>query len=118
MKFIGENGLPFPTLNMCNEEILDYLSVDINQFLREVLENVKKLYSAGLVHADLSEYNILVTRKGPVLIDLSQAVSVKHPNAKEFLKKDLTNLLKICQKWNVNIEDRIRQFANDKGIEL
>ncbi len=86
MEFIGENGLPAPHLKEAQlsnpKEMLDM-----------ILEQVKKLYNAGLVHADLSEYNILVKSELPYFIDFGQAVVTEHPAAKEFLKRDIHNVL-------------------------
>ncbi len=53
---------------------------------------------AGLVHADLSEYNILVKGKKPYLIDFGQAVVLKHPNASAFLERDIKNILQYFKK--------------------
>jgi RIO kinase 2 len=63
--------------------------------LREILRNVRKSYvKAGVVHADLSEYNILVKEDMHILIiDWPQFVTVKHPNSEELLERDLRNVL-------------------------
>lgn len=64
--------------------------------LREVLRNVRKSYvKAGVVHADLSEYNVLVKDdKHILIIDWPQFVTVNHPNSEELLRRDLRNLLR------------------------
>lgn len=49
---------------------------------------------AGLVHADLSEYNILAGEDGPVIIDCGQSVLTSHPKAEAFLKRDVKNIAK------------------------
>ncbi|MCD6227850.1 serine protein kinase RIO [Candidatus Micrarchaeota archaeon] len=117
MKFIGENGLPYPPLNICKKSELEYLGQDIKTFFTEILNNIKKLYNAGLVHADFSEYNVLVTRNGPVLIDFSQSVSVKHPNAKIFLERDLNNFLRVCRRFRVNMEGEVNKFISSLNPE-
>jgi RIO kinase 2 len=63
--------------------------------LREIMRNVRKSYvKAGVIHADLSEYNILVKADMHILIiDWPQFVTTKHPNAEELLKRDLRNVL-------------------------
>lgn len=59
----------------------------------ELVFQIKKLYSdAKIVHADLSEFNILYFNKKPVLIDFSQATSVKDQRAKEYLERDCRNV--------------------------
>jgi RIO kinase 1 len=57
-----------------------------------VREYVRRLYDAGLVHGDLSEYNIVVHDGHMVVIDLGQAVTVHHPNARDFLERDCENV--------------------------
>jgi RIO kinase 1 len=47
---------------------------------------------AGLIHADLSEYNVMIWNDKPFIIDLSQAVPVTHPLAEEFLRRDVENI--------------------------
>jgi RIO kinase 1 len=57
-----------------------------------VREYVRRLYDAGLVHGDLSEYNMVIQDGELVVIDLGQAVTVHHPNADEFLQRDCRNV--------------------------
>ncbi|MDK2988635.1 MAG: kinase 1 [Methanoculleus sp.] len=85
MTFLGEDEVPYPQLR--NAEIEDYGAV-----YRQVLGYVERLYrEARLVHADLSEYNILYHEK-PYLIDMGQAVTLDHPRAPAFLIRDIKNL--------------------------
>jgi RIO kinase 2 len=69
--------------------------VNPERVLREILRNVRRAYvKACVVHADLSEYNILLKDDGHVLIiDWPQAVTTEHPNAGELLERDVTNVL-------------------------
>ncbi|MGD8505166.1 MAG: serine protein kinase RIO [Candidatus Bathyarchaeota archaeon] len=86
MRFIGEKGISAPLLREAPLKNPD-------RTYRQILANVKRLYKkAGLVHADLSEYNIMIWKGKPVLFDVSQAVSRKHPMANEFLRRDLENM--------------------------
>jgi RIO kinase 1 len=57
-----------------------------------VREYIRRLYTAGLVHGDLSEYNIVVEDGELVVIDLGQAVTVHHPNSRNFLERDCENV--------------------------
>lgn len=61
------------------------------QFLDKIIQNMKKLYKTGLVHADLSQFNILNHRENPVFIDFSQATVLRNPRAEEFLDRDIKN---------------------------
>jgi RIO kinase 1 len=58
-----------------------------------LIREVVRMLCAGLVHGDLSEYNILVAPDGPVIIDLPQAVNAAgNQSAKAILCRDVTNL--------------------------
>lgn len=65
------------------------------EILDEVLENVRKAYvKAGVIHGDLSEFNIVLTPNWNVLIiDWPQFVRANHPNANFLLKRDVLNVL-------------------------
>ena len=59
-----------------------------------LIQQVVKMLCAGIVHGDLSEFNILVGSDGPVIIDLPQAVDAAGNNhAKSMLARDVNNLL-------------------------
>lgn len=75
--------------------------------LREILHNVRKSYvKSGVIHADLSEYNILVKDDMHILIiDWPQFVTAKHPNSEELLKRDLRNVLRFfSRKFGKNLK--------------
>jgi RIO kinase 1 len=95
MEFIGEGEIAAPTAKNCPPENLD-------EWMKTILENIKKLYQrAGIVHSDLSEYNILNYDGEPVIIDIGQAVVKEHPQADEFLRKDIQNVLNWFKKLGV-----------------
>jgi len=74
--------------------------------LREILQNIKKAYTeAHIIHADLSEYNIILQPDGHVLIiDWPQAVKTDHANAAELLERDLKNVLTVfSRKFNIEL---------------
>ncbi|MEM2904880.1 MAG: serine protein kinase RIO [Candidatus Bathyarchaeia archaeon] len=97
MEFIGEDGRPAALLK-------DSALRSPTRLYRQVMNAVRKLYrKAELVHGDLSEYNIMMRRGVPVLFDLSQAVSVKHPLASELLKRDISNLTRWFQKKGAEV---------------
>jgi len=58
---------------------------------------------AKLVHGDISEYNVMIWRGRPVLIDVSQAVPIEHPNSEMFLRRDLNNLNRYFKKLGVEV---------------
>lgn len=58
-----------------------------------VMYNVMRMLCAGLVHGDLSEFNVLVDEEGPIIIDLPQAVdAAANNNAKSMLDRDVNNM--------------------------
>lgn len=68
-------------------------------FLKDILENVEKSYNSGVIHSDLSEFNILITLQGEViLIDWPQYITIDHLNAEEILRRDIKNVLVFFQK--------------------
>lgn len=84
-------------------QLKDDLPKNIEVFSRKVLDSVKDLASLGLIHADLSEFNILNYNQKPYFIDFSQSTSVKDPNALSYLKRDLKNIVRFFKKHKVNI---------------
>ena len=86
MEFIGKNGERAPLMKETDLE-------DAEKIFKRLLTSVRQLYNkAGLVHADLSEYNIMIWNGKPVIFDVAQSVLVKHPMADRFLRRDLENL--------------------------
>lgn len=58
-----------------------------------LMESVKRMLSIGLIHGDLSEFNVLVDEHGPVIIDLPQAVdAAANNNAFFMLNRDINNI--------------------------
>jgi RIO kinase 1 len=64
------------------------------EFFTDVIEGMRRLHKAGLVHGDLSPFNILNREDKPVFIDFSQAAPLDHSQAKEFLERDIRNVCK------------------------
>ncbi|NOX27666.1 MAG: serine protein kinase RIO [Gammaproteobacteria bacterium] len=58
-----------------------------------MMQNVIRMLCAGLIHGDLSEFNVLMDEHGPVIIDLPQAVNAAgNNNAKGMLERDVRNM--------------------------
>lgn len=58
-----------------------------------LMQSVVRMLCAGLVHGDLSEFNVLVDAYGPVIIDLPQAVDAAgNNNAQSMLTRDVNNI--------------------------
>ncbi|PRC92715.1 PA4780 family RIO1-like protein kinase [Solimicrobium silvestre] len=63
------------------------------KFHTMLLREVVLMLCAGVIHGDLSEYNILVDEQGPVIIDLPQAIDAAGSSvASSMLERDVTNL--------------------------
>jgi len=62
-------------------------------YFRFLIRQVVRMLCLGLIHGDLSEYNVLVSPEGPVIIDLPQAVSAAgNNNARAMLLRDVNNI--------------------------
>ena len=75
LEFIGDDGMIAPKLK-------DEIPKNPGDFFDKILLNMKKLHKAGLVHADLSAFNILNYNERPVFIDFSQCTTLKSSMAK------------------------------------
>jgi RIO kinase 1 len=74
------------------------------QFARAILDNIAALWKKGLVHGDLSAFNILNDKEKPVFIDFSQSSPTSAANAKELLERDLTNVAAYFKRQDVKID--------------
>ncbi len=94
MEFIGTPPAPAPIFAEAEVDALDY---------KWTLKMIRQLYKkAGLVHADLSEFNIFKPApKERVLFDMGSAVLSSHPEAKELLLRDITNIVRFFKKRGV-----------------
>ncbi len=96
MEFIGREGRRAPLLHEIYEELGEEDAADIYS---QVIENYRRIYCcARLVHADLSEYNIMYLDGTVYIIDVAQAVSLDHPNYLEFLQSDARNIYRFFTK--------------------
>jgi len=104
MHFLGDNGIRAPLLR---EVSLD----DPEKIYDELANFIRKAYSKSeIVHGDLSEYNVIVMEGRPYVIDVSQAVSIKHPLALEFLDRDIQRINSYFRKLGVKVlsEEQIK----------
>lgn len=85
---VDAEGSPAPRLN--DVELDEDQALEFHGML---LSQVVRMLCAGIVHGDLSEYNILVGEGGPVIIDLPQAIdAAANSTAAEMLERDVSNL--------------------------
>jgi len=79
-----------------------------------VREYMRRLYSTGLVHGDLSEYNMIIHDGELVVIDLGQAVTVHHPNSDDFLRRDCENVASFFRRQGLETTaDELELFVTD-----
>ena len=107
MEFVGEGGIPYPRMK-------EQPPSNPERAFQVLLDAVKNLYKGGLVHADLSEYNVLMGPE-PVLIDFSMATDIRNPMADELLLRDLTNLTNYFRKLGVKAREPAELFEEIKG---
>ncbi|NPV63839.1 MAG: serine/threonine protein kinase [Methanotrichaceae archaeon] len=78
------SGLPLNRVELSNpQEALDI-----------ILEEIGRAYGLGIVHADLSEFNVLVAEENLKIIDWPQAVNADHAAASELLRRDVGNIVR------------------------
>ena len=92
---VGDDGEPAAQLASCR--------FTREQALRShdlLMHQIARMLCAGLVHGDLSEYNILLAADGPVIIDLPQVIdATKNNNAKRILLRDVGNVTRFFTRW-------------------
>lgn len=99
MEYIGDENGPAPQLRDAELKRPNMVYKEIVSF---IVDGYRK---AHLVHGDLSEYNILVSKDRPVLIDCGQALTADHFNAKEFLLRDIGNINRFFRNRGVDTID-------------
>jgi len=102
LEFVGKDGVPSPTLVETEVDYGDYENA--TKFISDLYRRAK------IVQAHLSEHNTLKTDKGLEVFDFGSAVDIKHPNAKEFLERDIRNITKFFVKRGLTEENPIDVF--------
>jgi RIO kinase 1 len=111
-EYLGIAKGPWPTLKACGD--LDEPTARAF-FDKLVADHALMHNEAGLIHADLSEFNILVENADcigqegaervpkPRIIDVGQAVLKTHPRAREFLERDVANVVRYFRKQGLDV---------------
>jgi RIO kinase 1 len=101
-------GEPAPRLND-----LEFSPEDARTHHERLVREVVRMLCAGVVHGDLSEYNILMGSDGPVIIDLPQAVDAAGNNhAPKIMERDVANLRNYFGRYAPEL------LATDYGQEI
>ncbi len=80
---------------------------EAERILDRVLEEYLKIVHFGIVHSDMSEFNIVLTKDGGdiLIIDWAQYITTAHPESYELLKRDIIVLLNAFRRrWRVKKE--------------
>ncbi|KAK6106462.1 RIO1 family protein [Brugia pahangi] len=99
MDFIGDDGWPATLLKDAelSHKFADALYIELVGYMRKMYRDCR------LVHADLSEYNIMVKEGKLYIIDVSQSVEHDHPRSLEFLRSDCSNITKFFRSRGVSV---------------
>ena len=106
MEMVGSGEAPAPQMRDVTLE-----PKEAELAFEKTAEYVSLLYNrANLVHADLSEFNILYHEREPVIIDMGQSVTLEHPMARDFLERDISNLARYFKKrYAIGSEEAIKE---------
>lgn len=96
MGYVGDESMPAPLLRNATFS-------DPNAVLEDVVDNMRAMRKAKLVHADLSEYNLLFWEGRIFVIDVGQSVPLDHPRAEEWFKRDIGNIARFFHRLRVDV---------------
>jgi RIO kinase 1 len=111
--------VPEPFFHRANMIVMEYIGTEVEparelrnvkledpeRIARKILDYMKLGYQkAKLVHADISEFNILMLDGEPVIIDVGQAVMLAHLNSQEWLERDVRNVARYFKKYGLKID--------------
>jgi len=94
--------------------------LDPEWYLDEILKQIRLVYGKGIIHNDLSEYNIFVSDEGVQFIDWPQYITKDHPHAEELLKRDIENVLNhFSKKYMVqrNVDEILKDILENTTFE-
>ena len=95
MEFLGNEDEIAPRLSD-----IKLTPAEAQKIFDSIIENIKILSDAGVVHANLSEYNILYWNSKAYIIDFPQSIDVRNQEcSKEFLERDLRNIINFFKKY-------------------
>ncbi len=98
----GPNGGPAPRL-----VDMTFDAESARAVFDKVLREVVKMLCAGVVHGDLSDFNILMGRNGPVIIDFPQWLdAAQNRNARQMLERDIDNLQAFLGRYAKTLKSR------------
>lgn len=104
MQYLGTKRSPASLMKDC---------IMKEELLKLTIRAIRDLYlKAKLVHGDLSEYNFLIYRKKPFMIDIAQAVRREDPMSSVLLERDVRIMTKFFNKFDYDLdEERILSYT-------
>jgi len=106
---------PMPYMVLKNILVMEYFDAPLlvrkapkkpQEFYERLISEVRKLLDAGLVHSDISEYNVLNVDEQPVLIDFSHGLDLRYPNVQRLLQRDVHNMVVYFRKMGVALDEK------------
>lgn len=106
MELLGDESSIAPRL--CDIKLE---KIEAEEAFDSVIESIEKFWGFGIVHADLSEYNILWWNSKPYIIDFPQSIDIRlYPDPKEVLDRDIKNVVKYFSKYIDIDPQRLNRF--------
>lgn len=112
MSYVGTKYAPAP--------MIKDVKIDFQAIYEQVVEDLTIMFSkAKLVHADMSEYNLLYHRRKAYFVDVGQAVAKDHPAADYFLERDVRNLVRFFSSRGVkcDFESLLKKIRGNRAPE-
>ena len=114
MSYVGDEHMPAPPLHT-----VELADDEVQPLFENTIRNIRLMLQHGMIHGDLSEYNILYWAGEITLIDFPQVVDVEtNSHAKAILKRDI---VRVCQYFNqfganANADQIHEDFCEEFGI--
>lgn len=99
MEYVGDESRPAPQLK---DTVLENPTETYDEIVSFIIDGWR---DAHLVHGDLSEYNILMSEEGPIVIDVGQSMTNDFFNAKDLLERDIVNINRFFRNRGADIID-------------
>lgn len=104
MEYFGDSSTPAPLI-----KDVALTKEQATVALDQLTSSIKTFYQRGIVHGDLSEFNILWWQDKPYIIDFPQAIDIRtNPNYMTLLERDIANVVKFFEKWFLIDEEKVK----------
>ncbi|MCL5874805.1 MAG: hypothetical protein M1161_05660 [Candidatus Thermoplasmatota archaeon] len=110
MQYIGTKRIPAPMMKDCEITL---------ELVEQTLKSIRTLYTkAKLVHGDLSEYNFLIHRRRPYMIDIAQAIQTDDTMARVLLERDVGIMTRFFNKFEYKLDENkvLKYVVGDSNV--